>query len=184
MTTIDSGRLMQMRTAILNQNAALQRAAGTGAPTPADTGPVPIDQKGGFGASMVDALKAVNDQQAKARGATEAYERGETQDLVQVMVALLYEELILALSLLAHAFRVGDQVKANGQFSRAATIINALEAGLDVERGGPLAETLAGVYRSARREIMQARTDQDSDRLDRLIAAFSDMSESWKKIAA
>lgn len=62
--------------------------------------------------------------------------------------------------------------------------MNALEAGLDVEQGGPLAETLAGVYRSARREIMQARTDQDSDRLDRLIAAFADMSDSWNKIAA
>lgn len=86
MTTIDSGRLMQMRTAILNQNAALQRAAGTGAPAPADTATAPIDQNGGFGASMVDALKAVNEQQAKARGVTEAYERGETQDLVQVMV--------------------------------------------------------------------------------------------------
>ncbi|MEY3702984.1 MAG: hypothetical protein RLZZ561_613 [Pseudomonadota bacterium] len=86
MTMIDSGRLMQMRTAILNQNAALQRAAGTGAPTPADTTTAPIDQNGGFGASMVDALKAVNEQQAKARGLTEAYERGETQDLVQVMV--------------------------------------------------------------------------------------------------
>jgi flagellar hook-basal body complex protein FliE len=84
MTTIDSGRLMQMRTAILNQNTALQRAAGTSAP--ADTTSAPIDQNGGFGASMVDALKAVNEQQTKARGVTEAYERGETQDLVQVMV--------------------------------------------------------------------------------------------------
>jgi len=31
---------------------------------------------------------------------------------------------------------------------------------------------------------MQARTDQDYDRLDHLISAFADMSDSWKKIAA
>jgi flagellar protein FliS len=122
--------------------------------------------------------------QARARYETMAYTSRIEGATPHELVALLYEELILALTLLAHAFRVGDSVKANGQFSRAATIINALEGGLDVERGGPLAETLAGVYRSARREIMQARTDQDYDRLDRLIAAFADMSESWKKIAA
>jgi flagellar protein FliS len=122
--------------------------------------------------------------QARARYETMAYASRIEGATPHELVALLYEELILALTLLAHAFRVGDRVKANSQFSRAATIINALEGGLDLDRGGPLAETLSGVYRSARREIMQARTDQDSDRLDRLIAAFADMSESWKKIAA
>ncbi len=122
--------------------------------------------------------------QARARYETMAYSSRIEGASPHELVALLYEELILSLTLLAHAFRVGDRVKANSQFSRAATIMNALEAGLDVEQGGPLAETLAGVYRSARREIMQARTDQDSDRLDRLITAFSDMSDSWRKIAA
>ncbi len=122
--------------------------------------------------------------QARARYETMAYSSRIEGASPHELVALLYEELILALTLLAHAFRVGDRVKANSQFNRATTIINALEGGLDLEGGGSLAETLAGVYRSARREIMMARADQDSHRLDRLIAAFADMSESWKKIAA
>lgn len=87
MTSIDPGRLMQMRTAILNQNSALQRAAGA---TPQPGGVAEAGQTAGapsgFGAAMVDALKTVNEQQAKASGLTESYERGQTHDLVQVMV--------------------------------------------------------------------------------------------------
>jgi flagellar hook-basal body complex protein FliE len=35
---------------------------------------------------MVDALKSVNAQQAKAGDAASSYERGDTNDIVQVMV--------------------------------------------------------------------------------------------------
>lgn len=75
---------MQMRSAILNQNSALQRAAGRDGPAAA--GGVAPAQSGGFGDTMVSALKAVNEQQATANAATNSYERGETSDLVQVMV--------------------------------------------------------------------------------------------------
>ena len=84
MKAIDTGGLMQMRSAILNQNTALQRAAGQEGPA-AVGGPAPA-QGSGFGETMVSAIKAVNEQQAKSSGLTESYERGETSDLVQVMV--------------------------------------------------------------------------------------------------
>jgi len=78
MTMINSAALLQMRSSVLSQNAALQRAAGTpGAP------PAP----GGFGDTLTEALKAVNVQQAQASDASEAYERGETNDIVGVMLA-------------------------------------------------------------------------------------------------
>lgn len=66
-----------MRTTILSQNSALQRAAG---------GAAEVAETGGFGKTMIDALKAVNTQQAKASDLSEAYERGETNDIVGVMV--------------------------------------------------------------------------------------------------
>ena len=66
-----------MRTTILNQNSALQRAAGGG---------TPAEEAGGFGKNMMDALKAVNTQQAKASELSAAYERGDTNDIVGVMV--------------------------------------------------------------------------------------------------
>jgi flagellar hook-basal body complex protein FliE len=77
MSTIDQSRLLQMRTTILGQNSALQRAAG---------GAAPAEDVGGFGKTMVDALKSVNNQQAKASDLSAAYERGDTNDIVGVMV--------------------------------------------------------------------------------------------------
>lgn len=100
------------------------------------------------------------------------------------LVLILYEELVLSLTLLAFAMRAKDSQKANAQFGRSSGIIHALEAGLDLELGGPLAQSLAGIYRSARNELMIARETANADRIERLAKAFSDMSDSWRKIAA
>ncbi len=82
MSTIDQSRLLTMRSAILTQNAALQRAAGKGDGTAVGS----TDEPGGFGKTMADALQAVNTQQGRASDLSAAYERGDTHDIVQVMV--------------------------------------------------------------------------------------------------
>jgi flagellar hook-basal body complex protein FliE len=80
-TGIEPGRLLQLRSAILNQNQALQRAAGNPA-----AGGVEGAESGSFGRTLADAVRAVNDQQVKASAISESYERGDTNDIVQVMV--------------------------------------------------------------------------------------------------
>lgn len=83
--SIDATRLMALRTAILEQNSALQRAAGVGAGAPA--GDAQAARSGGFGDALRGALEAVNNAQAQAGAMTEAYERGETTDIAAVMLA-------------------------------------------------------------------------------------------------
>jgi flagellar protein FliS len=100
------------------------------------------------------------------------------------LVTILYEELVLALTLLAFSMRAQDSLKTNAQFGRASGIIHALEAGLDHDLGGTLAESLSAIYRSARTELMVARDTANPDRVERLAQAFTDMNDSWKKIAA
>ena len=67
MTAIEPGRLLQLRSAILNQNQALQRAAGHQA-----AGGAEGYSEASFGRTLVDAVRAVNDQQAKASAITES----------------------------------------------------------------------------------------------------------------
>lgn len=100
------------------------------------------------------------------------------------LVTILSEELVLALTLLAFSMRAQDSLKTNAQFGRASGIIHALEAGLDHDLGGTLAESLSAIYRSARTELMVARDTANPDRVERLAQAFTDMNDSWKKIAA
>ena len=81
MATIEPSRLLQLRSSILNQNQALQRAAGRDAVGAGDGA-----GEASFGATLVDAVRAVNEQQAKASEVSSSYERGDTNDIVQVMV--------------------------------------------------------------------------------------------------
>ena len=93
MTTISPAALLQMRSAILQQNSALQNAAanaarpidgiaGAGAP-----GGVGDAQGNGFAGAMKSALQQVNSLQQNAETATNSYERGETTDIAAVMLA-------------------------------------------------------------------------------------------------
>ena len=94
MSAISPTTLLQMRSAILQQNSALQKAA-TDAAKPIDSiggiggaGGVGGAQGGGnFASAMKSALNQVNGLQANAEQATNAYERGETTDIAGVMLA-------------------------------------------------------------------------------------------------
>jgi flagellar hook-basal body complex protein FliE len=85
--SIDASRLMAMRSAILEQNTALQRAAGlAGSGQPGTIGGPQATEAGGFGDALQTALRQVNDSQARASAMTEANERGETTDIAAVML--------------------------------------------------------------------------------------------------
>ena len=94
MSGISPATLLQMRSAILQQNSALQQAAANAA-KPIDgiagaggAGGVGGAAGGGnFASAMKRALNEVNGLQANAEQVTNSYERGETTDIAAVMLA-------------------------------------------------------------------------------------------------
>ena len=86
MSTIDGTRLLALRSAILEQNSALQKAAGVGIGQGAGLDPA-ATKPAGFGDAMKSALAEVNELQSKSSAVAEAYERGETTDIAAVMLA-------------------------------------------------------------------------------------------------
>ena len=82
MTRIDPSSLLAMRSAILQQNSALQKAAA--APIAAPTGGV---GQADFTKALSSALSEVNTLQTKASSAADAYERGESTDIAAVMLS-------------------------------------------------------------------------------------------------
>ena len=86
--SIDASRLMAMRSAILEQNTALQRAAGlAGSGAPGSIGGPQGTPPGGFGEALRSAINQVNEQQSRSSAMSEAYERGETTDIAAVMLS-------------------------------------------------------------------------------------------------
>ena len=93
MSGISPTTLLQMRSAILQQNSALQKAAANAA-QPIDgiggtsaAGGVGGPNNGGFAGAMKSALQEVNGLQSNADKVTSSYERGETTDIAAVMLA-------------------------------------------------------------------------------------------------
>jgi len=84
MSKIDAAGILQMRSAILQQNASLQRVAGQAMPAAGSVGAV---RGNDFTDALRSALGEVNELQSTASAASEAYERGETTDIAAVMLA-------------------------------------------------------------------------------------------------
>jgi flagellar hook-basal body complex protein FliE len=88
MSRIDTSSLLQMRNAILQQNSALQKAAGVGGDAAvAPNGGTDATGKADFGGALRKALNEVNSLQSKSSEISTAYERGETTDIAAVMLA-------------------------------------------------------------------------------------------------
>jgi flagellar hook-basal body complex protein FliE len=94
MSAISPATLLQMRSAILQQNSALQKAAadaaqpiGNVAGIGGASGVGGASNGGGFAGALTSALNQVNGMQANADSVTSSYERGETTDIAGVMLA-------------------------------------------------------------------------------------------------
>ena len=96
------------------------------------------------------------------------------------LVAILYEELQNALDSAIRARENGQDVAANSQMARAKSILAALEAGLDFDRGGDLATTLCGVYRAMQRQL--ATAGQDVEKLAEVRAGVANIAQSWRAL--
>ena len=76
-------QVIAMRDAMLEKSRLLKELQQTQSAVPTD-GPA---QGGGFGDTLKEALSSVNDAQQRSSTVSEAYARGETQDVAKVMMA-------------------------------------------------------------------------------------------------
>lgn len=100
------------------------------------------------------------------------------------LVGYLYEELGQALAVAMAVLDRGESLVGEPNALRARSILVALAAGLDRERGGSLASTLGDVYRSMLKALASAIEQSDRAGIEELAAGVDALAESWKKIAA
>lgn len=100
------------------------------------------------------------------------------------LVGLLYEELIRALRTAAWAAENRKFTVKSERVTRAIAILFALENGLDFERGGNVAATLATLYRGMRADILSASLDTDPAPFRAAADNLAEISGAWASLRA
>lgn len=98
------------------------------------------------------------------------------------LVAMLYDELELAIGVLAAMVRKNMRISATDPASRARTILIALDANLDHQAGGDVAGALSRVYRSMRRKLDEAVASNDEAMLLELREGVKTVSDAWQQL--
>lgn len=98
------------------------------------------------------------------------------------LVAILFDELLLALEAMPIAYRARMHAQYAAKQSRALTILHGLDSSLDFAAAPELANSLAAIYREARRLIMQASRDSNPELVNDARAMIADIADAWKEI--
>lgn len=98
------------------------------------------------------------------------------------LVQMLFDELVASLRQAELCIRNGDMERKSDKISRALSILQGLEATLDFEKGGDVADSLAAVYRNARAEILAANRHNDPERARGACAMLSEIADAWRAI--
>jgi flagellar secretion chaperone FliS len=96
------------------------------------------------------------------------------------LVSILYDSLNTALSTATTAFDAGKSALVTIQLGRARSILTALEAGLDFDKGGELAKTLATIYRSMQRRLSDV--SEYPAALDEVRDGVAEIARSWRSL--
>ena len=99
------------------------------------------------------------------------------------LVSILLNELLKSLDAMAVACRRGDFSQRGARQARALSILHGLEGSLDFEQGGEIAESLAAIYREARRLTIEGGRDNDPEAVGRARAMLDEIASAWKAIA-
>jgi flagellar protein FliS len=99
------------------------------------------------------------------------------------LVVMLYDGAIRFFFQAAAALREGARTTALERLQRGEAIVDHLLGTLDMERGGQIAQNLEGIYVFCKRLLMEARTEDDADKVDLVRTYLAEHRESWAQLA-
>ncbi|MDI9430219.1 MAG: flagellar export chaperone FliS [Planctomycetota bacterium] len=98
------------------------------------------------------------------------------------LIVMLYDGAIKFLKLAIRELEAQNYAAKGQYINRAQDIINELNAVLDMEAGGEIAENLRKLYVFMGRRLSQANTQRDPQMIREVIALLEELNLSWKAI--
>ena len=100
------------------------------------------------------------------------------------LVVMLYDGCLRFLNQAAYALRDNDAIQAGARLSRAEAIIDELLETLDLEQGGVVASRLQGIYVFCNRHLLEARSAQEPEMIEKVSELLVELRDAWAQIAA
>lgn len=77
----------------------------------------------------------------------------------------------------------GETATKGAALSKAINIINnGLSAGLDMDKGGELAQNLSALYDYMSRRLLHANLHNDEQAIDEVLALLENIADAWRQI--
>jgi flagellar protein FliS len=98
------------------------------------------------------------------------------------LIVMLYDGAVKFLKLAIRELEA-ENYAAKGQYiNRAQDIINELNAVLDMEAGGEIAQNLRRIYLFMNRRLSEANAKRDPQMIQEVIGLLDELNQSWKAI--
>lgn len=99
------------------------------------------------------------------------------------LIVLLYDGAIKFLKLAIIELE-NNNYEAKGRYiARAIDIVNELNAILNLEEGGEIAQNLRRIYTFVNTRLLQANLKKDTQAIRDIISIFEELNQSWKAIS-
>jgi len=98
------------------------------------------------------------------------------------LIVMLYDGAVKFMKLAIQEVEAGNWAAKAQYLSRAQDIILELNAVLDTEGGGEIAENLRQLYFFMNRRLFQANAKKDPEMIREVITLMEELNQSWKTI--
>ena len=98
------------------------------------------------------------------------------------LIVMLYDGAIKFMKLAVKELEEGNHAAKGQYIGRAQDIINELNAVLDTEAGGEVAQNLRKLYLFMNRRLNEANSKCDPEMIQEVIMLMEELNQSWKTI--
>ena len=98
------------------------------------------------------------------------------------LIVMLYDGAIKFMKLAVKELEKGDYAAKGQYINRAQDIINELNAVLDTEGGGEIAQNLRKLYLFMNRRLGEANAKRDPQMIGEVITLMEELNQSWKAV--
>ncbi len=99
------------------------------------------------------------------------------------LVSMLFDKACVLLRQANENLAHGDAEAFDKASTHALQIVVALRGVLDMEQGGEVAQSLYDTYTSIAASLFKAKGNRDSESIDKLYQAMSELREAWQTVS-